>query len=250
VNLERKIVLVTGASSGIGRAIATGCANAGADLVVTYRSNRNGAEETATRITDMGRRVEIVQADVSLERDVDALAEVARSAFGRVDAWINNAGADILTGHGRRLTPVEKLDLLLRVDLRGTILASWAAARLMNSQRDGGVIINMSWDHVNVGMAGENPVLYSAVKGGIRSFSKSLAKDVAPKIRVNILAPGFIETSFGEEASESWRREVVERTPLGRWGVPDDIAGAAVFLSSDAASFVTGQMIAINGGVV
>jgi 3-oxoacyl-[acyl-carrier protein] reductase len=136
------------------------------------------------------------------------------------------------------------------VDLRGTILASWAAVKLMRAQTAGGVIINMSWDHVNFGMAGENPVLYSAVKGGIMSFSKSLAKDVAPQIRVNILAPGFIETSFGEEASEAWRREVVERTPLGRWGVPDDVAGAAVFLSSDAASFVTGQMLAVNGGVV
>jgi 3-oxoacyl-[acyl-carrier protein] reductase len=250
VNLERKIVLVTGASSGIGQAIATGCAMAGADLVVTYRRNREGIEQTVTRIRDLGRRVEVVETDVSLEKDVDELARSARSAFGRVDAWINNAGADILTGDGKRLTPIEKLDLLLRVDLRGTILASWAAVKLMRGQTDGGVIINMSWDHVNFGMAGENPVLYSAVKGGIMSFSKSLAKDVAPKIRVNILAPGFIETSFGEEASEGWRREVVERTPLGRWGVPEDVAGAAVFLSSDAASFVTGQMLAVNGGVV
>ncbi len=250
MNLERKIVLVTGASSGIGQAIAVACARAGADLVVSYRRNRDGVEETARRIRDLGRRVEVVEADVSREKDIDALAKTARSTLGRVDAWINNAGADILTGDGRRLPPLEKLDLLLRVDLRGTILASWAAVKLMRDQSNGGVIINMSWDHVNVGMAGENPVLYAAVKGGIMSFSKSLARDVAPRIRVNILAPGFIETSFGEEASETWRRQVVERTPLGRWGVPDDVAGAAVFLSSDAASFVTGQMLAVNGGVI
>jgi 3-oxoacyl-[acyl-carrier protein] reductase len=99
-------------------------------------------------------------------------------------------------------------------------------------------------------MAGENPILYSAAKGGILSFSKSLAREVAPHIRVNILAPGFIETSFGEGANEQWRREVAERTPLKRWGRPEDLAGAAVFLASEASAFVTGQTLAVNGGVV
>lgn len=250
MNLERKIVLVTGGSSGIGQAIAAGCAAAGADVLLTYRRNRQGADETARRIRELGRRAEVVEADMSLEQDVGALAETARTLFGRVDAWINNAGADILTGDGKRLSRLEKLDLLLKVDLRGTVLASWAAVDQMRRQPGGGAIINMSWDHVLIGMAGENPILYSAAKGGVMSFSKSLAREVAPAIRVNILAPGFIETSFGEDADEEWRREVVERTPLGRWGVPDDIAGAAVYLASDAASFVTGQMLAINGGVV
>jgi len=115
---------------------------------------------------------------------------------------------------------------------------------------EGSTIINMSWDHVIRGMAGENPILYSAAKGGVMSFSKSLARDVAPQIRVNILAPGFIETAFGESANESFRRKVVAETPLGRWGVPQDIVGAAVFLASDASSFMTGQMIMVNGGVV
>ncbi|HEY8259537.1 MAG TPA: SDR family oxidoreductase [Gemmatimonadales bacterium] len=250
MNLERKIVLVTGGSSGIGQAIAAGCAAAGADVLLTYRRNREGADDTARRIRELGRRAEVVEADVSREQDVLALAETAHSLFGRVDAWINNAGADILTGDGKRLTRLEKLDLLLNVDLRGTILASWAAVDQMRRQSGGGVIINMSWDHVVIGMAGENPILYSAAKGGVMSFSKSLAREVAPTIRVNILAPGFIETSFGEDATEEWRREVVNRTPFRRWGVPEDIVGAAVYLASDAASFVTGQMLAINGGVV
>ena len=250
VSLKEKYVLVTGASSGIGRAIALGCADAGADLAITYRRNREGAEGTAALIRERGRRVEVIEADVGREEDIASLVQALRSRFGRVDAWINNAGADILTGEGGRLSRGEKLDLLLRVDLRGTILASWAAVDLMHEQPRGGVIINMSWDHVGVGMGGENPTLYSAAKGGILSFSKSLARKVAPQIRVNVLAPGFIETSFGEGATEQWRREVVERTPLKRWGAPEDLAGAAVFLASDASAFVTGQTLVVNGGVV
>jgi 3-oxoacyl-[acyl-carrier protein] reductase len=128
-------------------------------------------------------------------------------------------------------------------------MASWAAVDLMRAQ-GGGVIINMAWDHVSVGMKGENPGLYSAAKGGIASFSKSLARDVAPDIRVNILAPGFIETAFGEGADPGFRQQVIQMTPLGRWGTPDDVAAAAVFLASDDAAFLTGQTIAVNGGVV
>jgi 3-oxoacyl-[acyl-carrier protein] reductase len=247
--LDRKIVLVTGASSGIGRAIALGCARAGADLALTYRDNQAGAEETAASIRELGRRAEVLRTDISVEADVSALAADLRRRFPRVDAWINNAGADILTGPGGRLSRLEKLDLLLAVDLRGTVLASWAAVDLMRAQ-GGGTIINMSWDHVSLGMAGENPILYSAAKGGIMSFSKSLAREVAPDIRVNILAPGFIETAFGQEANQRFRANVAAKTPLGRWGVPEDLAGAAVFLASDASGFMTGQMIMVNGGVV
>ena len=250
MSLAGKVVLVTGGSSGIGRAIALAAARAGADLAITYRGNAAGAEAAAADIRSAGRRCEVLRADVSREADVAALAGALAERFGRVDAWINNAGADILTGTGGRLSRLEKLDLLLAVDLRGTILASWAAVDLMRAQ-GGGVIINMSWDHVSLGMEGENPILYAAAKGGIMSFSKSLAREVAPNIRVNILAPGFIDTAFGqEEASPGWRREVEARTPLGRWGVPEDVAAAAVFLASDDAAFLTGQMLMVNGGVV
>jgi 3-oxoacyl-[acyl-carrier protein] reductase len=108
----------------------------------------------------------------------------------------------------------------------------------------------MSWDHVTQGMAGENPVLYSVAKGAILSFSRSLARDVAPAIRVNVLAPGFIATAFEDEASTSWREHVIEVTPLRRWGTPEDVAAAAVYLASDEAAFLTGQVIMVNGGVV
>jgi 3-oxoacyl-[acyl-carrier protein] reductase len=250
VTLAGKTVVVTGGSSGIGRAIAGRCAGAGADVFITYRRNRRGAEEVAKQLAATGRRVEVLQADIAREEDIATLAREARARFGRVDVWINNAGADILTGDAARLTPLEKLDLLLAVDVRGTILASWAAAKLMREHGRPGVIINMSWDHVNLGMAGENPVLYSAAKGAVMSFSKSFAREVAPDIRVNTLAPGFIDTAFGQEADPRFRDEVIELTPLKRWGTPDDVAAAALFLASDEAKFITGQMIVVNGGVL
>ena len=247
--LDRKCVLVTGASSGIGRAIALRCARAGADLALTYRKNREGAEATAQEIRSLGRRAEVVRTDVSRADDIEALVEQLRQSFDRVDVWINNAGADILTGEAARLSRLQKLDLVLAVDLRGTVMASWAAVGLMQAQ-GGGTIINMAWDHVTQGMAGENPVVYAAAKGGVASFSRSLARDVAPAIRVNILAPGFIETAFGEGADPKFRQKVIDMTPLRRWGKPDDVAGAALFLASDGAAFLTGQMIMVNGGVV
>jgi 3-oxoacyl-[acyl-carrier protein] reductase len=242
-------VVVTGGSSGIGRAIAARCAAAGADVLITYRRNRAGADEAAAALAQSGGRVLVHRADISSEADIDTLARAARQGLGRVDVWINNAGADILTGEGGTLSPLEKLDLLLAVDVRGTVLASWAAARMMR-EHGGGAIINVSWDHVNLGMAGENPVLYSTAKGAVMSFSKSFAREVAPDIRVNILAPGFIETAFGKDANPKFRDEVVERTPLGRWGTPEDVAAAALFLASDESRFMTGQMIMVNGGVV
>jgi 3-oxoacyl-[acyl-carrier protein] reductase len=247
--LEQKNVLVTGASSGIGRAIALRCAAAGADLAITYRSNEKGARATAQSIRDLGRRAETLRIDLGRDEDIERLPAELRNAFSRIDVWINNAGADILTGQATQLSRRQKLDTVLAVDLRGTVLASWAAVDLMRKQ-GGGNIINMAWDHVNFGMEGENPVLYSAAKGGVAGFSRSLARDVAPEIRVNILAPGFIETAFGEGANPKFRQKVIETTPLRRWGTPEDVASAAVFLASDDSAFLTGQMIMVNGGVV
>lgn len=248
--LDRKNVLVTGGSSGIGRAIALRCAKAGADIAITYRKNQSGAEATAGEIRSLGRRAAVIRADVSRGEDIDALVHRLREEFHRVDVWINNAGADILTGEGRRLTRLQKLDLVLAVDLRGTVLASWAAVDFMRQGGHGGTIINVSWDHVFQGMEGENPAIYSAGKSGVASFSKSLARDVAPHIRVNILAPGFIETAFGKQADPKFRQKVIDRTPLRRWGTPEDVAGAALFLASEESAFLTGQTIMVNGGVV
>jgi 3-oxoacyl-[acyl-carrier protein] reductase len=120
----------------------------------------------------------------------------------------------------------------------------------MRAQERGGAIVNMSWDHVTTGMAGENPQLFAAVKGGVLAFSKSLARSLAPDVRVNVLSPGWIETGFGEQADPALRRSVAQDTPLGRWGSPQDVAYAAVYLASPEAAFVTGSAINVNGGVV
>src|SRR5437899_18441 len=146
LSLAGKVALVTGASSGIGRAIALAYGAAGADVVLAYRSNRRGADETAGRIRELGRRAEPIRADVSEPGDLAGLADAARDAFGRVDVWVNNAGADVLTGDAARLPWIEKLDRLLAIDLRGTVLASWKAVEVMRAQSAGGVILNMSWD--------------------------------------------------------------------------------------------------------
>jgi 3-oxoacyl-[acyl-carrier protein] reductase len=248
--LAGRIVLVTGASSGIGRAIALAAAHAGADVAITYRTNAEGAHEVGHEIQALGRKAVVFQLDLADEASVHALALSARHTFGRVDAWVNNAGADILTDDAASLSTIDKLDLLLRVDLRGTMIASWQAAKLMALQDSGGVIVNLSWDHVQTGMEGLNPQLFSAAKGGVLSFSKSLARSVAPHVRVNILAPGWIETKFGAGAGEALRRSVAESTPLERWGKPEDVASAAVFLLSPSAAFLTGQTLMVNGGVV
>ena len=248
--LAGRAVLVTGASSGIGRAIALAAARAGADVALTYRVNEDGARAVEREIRTLGRRAAVMPLDLTDDHSVRALGPAARDALGRLDVWVNNAGADVLTGAGASLSDVEKLDLLLAVDLRGTMLASWRAAELLGAQTEGGVIINMSWDHVLTGMPGLNPQLFAAVKGAVLAFSKSLARSVAPRVRVNVLAPGWIETSFGAGMDDDLRRRIAESTPLKRWGTPDDVAGAAVFLASPAAAFLTGQTILVGGGVV
>jgi 3-oxoacyl-[acyl-carrier protein] reductase len=249
-SLEGRAVVVTGGSSGIGRAIALAAARAGADVALTFRANEDGAREVEREITSLGRGAFVMRLDVTDAASLSAFTPVARAALGRLDVWVNNAGADILTGSGALLSVTEKLDLLLAVDLRGTMLASWQAAELMQTQKDGGVIINMSWDHVLTGMPGVNPQLFAAAKGGVLAFSKALARSVAPRVRVNVLAPGWIRTSFAAGLDANTRNTVSASTPLERWGTPEDVARVAVFLASPGAAFLTGQAVLVNGGVV
>jgi len=248
--LTGRAVLVTGASSGIGRAIALAAARAGADVALTYLSNERGARAVAHDIEAVGCRAAVFQTDVTDAASIRAVGPAARDVLGRLDVWVNNAGADILTGAAASLSDLEKLDLLLAVDLRGTMLASWEAAAMLGAQDEGGVIINMSWDHVLTGMDGINPQIFAAVKGAVLAFSKSLARTVAPRVRVNILAPGWIETAFAAGLDGARHQAVAESVPLRRWGTPEDVAGAAVFLASPAASFLTGQTLLVGGGAV
>jgi 3-oxoacyl-[acyl-carrier protein] reductase len=231
---------VTGGSSGIGRAIAETYAAEGAVVLITHRASPERASEVAA--------AHVLQADLATRAACERLVAEAHDLLGHVDVWVNNAGADVLTTEAADWEWERKLDLLLAVDLKGTIACSYAAGERMRER--GGAIVNMSWDHVTTGMAGENPELFSAVKGGVLSFSKSLARSLAPDVRVNVLCPGWIETSFGEHADREFHRTVAESTPLGRWGRPRDVAAAALYLVSPEAAFVTGQAINVNGGVV
>jgi 3-oxoacyl-[acyl-carrier protein] reductase len=241
---------VTGASSGIGRAIAETFAAQGATVLLTHRASPDRAGEVAEGIAARGGRAYVRQADLSTRAACEALVEEARAQLGRLDVWVNNAGADVLTGEAADWDWERKLDTLVAVDLKGTIACSYAAGAVMRAQDGGGSILNMSWDHVTTGMAGDNPQLFSAVKGGVLSFSKSLARRLAPQVRVNVLCPGWIETSFAEQADREFHRAVAEATPLERWGTPQDVAGAALYLASPEAAFITGQAINVNGGVL
>ena len=219
-------------------------------MLLTHRASPERAQAVAEAIAARGGRAHVCHADLATREGCERLVADARERLGRLDFWINNAGADVLTGEAAEWEWERKLDLLLAVDLKGTIACSYAAGEVMRAQERGGTIINMSWDHVTTGMAGENPQLFSAVKGGVLAFSKSLARALAPAVRVNVLSPGWIETSFGEQADRDFHRSVADDTPLGRWGRPQDVAEAAVYLASPEAAFLTGQAININGGVV
>jgi 3-oxoacyl-[acyl-carrier protein] reductase len=241
---------VTGASSGIGRAIAETFAAHGATILLTHRASPERAREVADAIAGRGGRALVAQADLGTREACERLVAQARDELGGLDVWVNNAGVDVLTGAAAAWDWERKLDALLAVDLKGTIACSYAAGELMRGQAGGGTILNMSWDHVTTGMAGDDPELFSAVKGGVLAFSRSLARALAPDVRVNVLCPGWIETSFAEQADREFHRSVAENTPLGRWGRPQDVADAALYLASPQAAFVTGQAINVNGGVL
>lgn len=241
--------MVTGASSGIGRAIAATFAAEGASVLLAYRRNSAGAETAVAQIRAAGGVASSIEADLSRDADVERLVGDAFSRLGRVDVWVNNAGADILTGEQARLSDTEKLDLALDVDLRGTILCSWRAAERLRRQGQG-VILNVSWDRVLTGAPGRPAEIYAAAKGGVLAFSKSLARSFAPEVRVGVLAPGWIATAFAEGLPEQDRRRIAADAPLQRWGTPEDVARAAVFLASSDAAFLTGTTLLVNGGAV
>ena len=249
MRLAGKRAVVTGSSTGIGRAIALAFAREGAAVVINCAVSIDAACATAGTIKTMGGRAHIIQADVSDPEDITRLVQEAEESLGGIDIWANIAGADILTGGGAELSDYEKFARLIDVDLRGTMLCSWAVAPLMQSQR-AGVILNMSWDLALEGMPNRNPEIFAATKAGITGFTRSLARSLAPVIRVNELAPGWIETKFAtEQMDPAFRAQVVSQPPMRRLGLPEDVAAAAIYLCSDDAAFITGQTLKINGGL-
>jgi 3-oxoacyl-[acyl-carrier protein] reductase len=244
--LEGKVAVVTGASKGIGAAIAKGLGAAGAAVVVNYASSREGADRVVAEITGNGGRAVAVQGDVAKAADVRRLFEETQRAFGALDVLVNNAGV-------YQLEPIESVaeDAFHRqfnTNVLGPILAIQEAVKHFGPK--GGSVINIS--SVASTSAPPNSVVYSATKGALDTVTRVLAKELGPRrIRVNTIAPGGVETEGVHAAGlmgSDFEKQVVAGTPLGRFGQPEDIAGVAVFLASDAAGWVTGERIGASGG--
>jgi len=240
---------VTGSSSGIGRAIALEFARAGADLVVHARQAAIDAESLADEVRRLGRSATVLLADLGLRESLPTFVDDCWRALRSVDVWVNNAGADLLTGEDARRGFEEKLQVLLDVDVRSSVVLSKLAGARM-AREAGGIILNIGWDQADRGMEGASGELFAASKNAVMGFTRSLAVSLAPRVRVNCIAPGWIRTAWGETAGEAWQERVRKETPLGRWGTPEDVAKVARFLASPDAAYLTGQVIRINGGAV
>ncbi len=228
-------------------AIALAMAQSGADIIVHARSEHADLLNLRDRLVSMGRKVHVLVADICDPVQRRRLVDEAWGWQSRVNIWINNAGADCLTGPNALLSFDEKMTLLWHTDVLGTVDLTRQIARRMAAHSEG-CIINMGWDQAETGMEGESGELFAATKGAIAAYTRSAARSFAPKVRLNCVAPGWIRTGWGKTASLPWQRRAVQESLLGRWGTPEDVAQVCAFLASSAASFINGQVIAVNGG--
>lgn len=245
MRLSGKTALVTGASRGIGRAIALRFAAEGAFVVVNYAGNETAAGETLAAIESAGGKAVLSRFDVGSAGEVDAAVKAIVADRGRIDILVNNAGVtrDNLL---MRMTE-DDFDAVVRTNLKGVFLVTKVVSRQMIRQR-GGRIVNMSSVVGETGNAGQS--VYAATKAGILGFTKAMARELASReITVNAIAPGFIATDMTRSLSEAARKEFAGRIPLGRFGTPEEVADLALFLVSDAAAYMTGQVVGINGGM-
>jgi 3-oxoacyl-[acyl-carrier protein] reductase len=245
MRLSGKVALVTGSARGIGRAIAEAFSAEGADVVVNDVGNDAGARETLAAISAAGGKGMVEMFDVGDPAQVDAGVKRILDAKGRIDILVNNAG--ITRDNLLMRMSEEEFDAVLRVNLKGTWLLTKAVTRQMMKQRFGRVV-NMSSVVGMMGNAGQSN--YAAAKAGIIGFTKSMARELAPRnITVNAIAPGFIRTAMTEVLPEAVQKGFMAQIPLGRFAEPKEVADLALFLASDAASYITGQVVGINGGL-
>lgn len=248
-NLQGKVAAVTGAASGIGRAIALQLAAQGASLVLHTRGNDHGLRETANLAQALNDQIniELNLEDFADPKQQDRFCEKAWDWSGKLDILVNNAGVDVLTGEGKELSFDEKLELVYRVDVVSTIRISRALGQKMRGV-PGSSIVNIGWDQAQHGMEGDSGEMFAVSKGAIMAFSKSLAKSLAPDVRVNCVAPGWIQTAWGENSSDYWHTRACRESLVQTWGTPEDVASTVGFLVSPAARFINGQVVAVNGG--
>jgi 3-oxoacyl-[acyl-carrier protein] reductase len=244
--VEGRVALVTGGGRGIGRAIATRLAKGGAKVAISYRANDAAAEETANVIREKGAECELFKGDVATPEDVEALVKGIGEAFGPVEILVNNAGTtrdNILL----RMKDAE-FDEVLATNLKGTYLCTRAVLRGMVRAR-WGRIVNVSSVVGLLGNAGQ--ANYAASKAGIIGFTKSVAREVAGRsITVNAVAPGYVETELTGSLPESIKEQILGQVPVGRFGELEEVAEVVAFLASDSAAYITGQTLAVDGGMV
>lgn len=245
MNFSDKNALVTGSGSGIGRSIALLLAESGANVVINDVSQKD-ADATAQEIQLLGRKSLSMTASVSDRDDVQAMFEQIQSQFGGLDILVNNAG---ITRDGFLMKMTEdQWDKVMDVNLKGVFNCCQCAARMM-SDKQYGKIVNIASASAQIGNIGQ--VNYAASKGGVISLTKTLAKELAQfNITVNAVAPGFIETPMTAKVPEKVKDHLIRQIPLRRAGTPEDVAQAVCFLASDAAAYITGQVLSCNGGMV
>ncbi len=243
--LQGKIAMVTGAARGIGRCIAEELAKEGCDLAICDLKEEWLAE-TAEAVKTIGRKVKCIAVDVSNSAQVNAAVDGAVTEFGRLDILVNNAGITKDT-FIIRMTE-EDWDAVINVNLKGTFLFTKAATKPMMKQKSGN-IVNIASIIGLMGNAGQ--CNYAASKAGVIAFTKSVAKELASRnVRVNAIAPGFIQTKMTDLLSEEVKQKMLEAIPMKKFGTAEDVAKTVIFLSSDASSYLTGQVISVNGGML
>jgi 3-oxoacyl-[acyl-carrier protein] reductase len=240
-----QVALVTGASRGIGRAIAVALGQAGAYVVINYRGNQEAAESALEELNNTGAQGELCRFDVAVETEVDAAVKKIVDGQGKLDILVNNAGVTSDTLLIR--TKAQDWDQVIGTNLRGTVLCTKAVCRAMIRQRYGR-IVNLSSVVGQTGNAGQS--IYAATKAGIVGFTKSVARELASRgITVNAVAPGFIETEMTANLSPQLQEEFLRSIPLGRFGSSEEVAHLVVFLTGPGAAYITGQVMNVNGGL-